>query len=164
MVESRSQNPYSPLSEGSDSLDREELVGQKDRISILARCTEALFELIKSVLSSVAATAIGLTAVLIVGMIWWPAGRGPQGILLGAVAAAVAAQLIRYCASWPASSIAAFIGAAVASFLAIATGEAIEPGSVKWAYMGGMYGCSIGLPVSAILAPLGLIERRVQRI
>ena len=162
MAKSRRQNPYSPSSEESDSLDREELAGKNDTAPILVRCTGALFALTRGVLASVAATAIGLATVLMVGMIWWPAGRGPQGVLLGAAAAAVAAQLIRHRSSWPACSIAASIGAVVASYLAIATAEVIEPGSLRWAVMGGMYGCSIGLPVSAILAPLGLIERRGQ--
>lgn len=156
--------PYAPASEGSDTPDLEELAGKNDTAPILVRCTGVLFALTRSVLASAAATAIGLAIVLIVGMTWWPAGRGPQGVLLGAAAAAVAAQRMRHRSSWPASSIAASIGAAVASFLAIATGEVIEPGSLRWAVMGGMYGCSIGLPVSAILAPLGFIEQPVQGV
>ena len=157
------QHPYSPPAETPDSPEREELVAANRVDSIFKWCMRSSVALINSVVASMAATAIGLAVVLIVGMTWWPTGSGPWGVLLGVVSAAWGAQLIRQRTSWPASSIAAGIGAAVACFLAIALGEGVEPGSLRWGFMGGIYGGRIGLPVSAILGPIGLLEAIVFR-
>ena len=81
----------------------------------------------QSIVSSVLAAAVGLGAVLILGVLWWEVGRGLPGMVLGSFCGAVCAQQIRKRTTWPSSVLAASLGAGIASFLAIATGEAIGP-------------------------------------
>ncbi len=116
-----------------------------------------MISVLKSIVSSVCAATVGLMTVLFVAMLWWEAGRGIQGILLGASTAAVFALLVRLLSSWPSSVLASFLGAAVASYLAIASAELMPPGSLEWAAKGGSYGAAVGLPLSAILGPLGVL-------
>ena len=116
----------------------------------------------QSIVSSVLAAAVGLGAVLILGVLWWEVGRGLPGMVLGSFCGAVCAQQIRKRTTWPSSVLAASLGAGIASFLAIATGEAIEPGSLEWAARGGLYGATVGLPVSAVLGPLGVFAKKLE--
>ena len=52
------------------------------------------------------------------------------------------------------------VGACVAAFAAIACMEVFEPGSLEWAIKGGLFGAALGLPVGAILGPIGLLHRQ----
>jgi len=83
---------------------------------------------LKSMLSSSLAACVGLIVVLLVGMVWWTAGSGPHGILLGCVGGGLAAKSIQRNTSLPASSIAACLGAGVATYFAIVSAEVVPPG------------------------------------
>jgi hypothetical protein len=78
-------------------------------------------------------------------------------LLMGTVLVAgfTAFYLPRF-AHWPSSSTAGVVGALVATFFCWSCGEIYGLGSLEWAIFGGLYGAMWGLPVGAILGPLGL--------
>ncbi len=83
---------------------------------------------------------------------------------IGLFTAVCFAILARFRFHWSASIVASGIGAMVACYFAGATAEILPPGSAEWIVKGGLYGAGFGLPVTILLAPLGLIEnRRVDR-
>ncbi len=103
------------------------------------------------------ATTIGLSTMLLVGLLSWPLARGVSGIAIGLSASIVFALLLHKKAIWPVSIVASGIGAIVACFFAISTAEILPPGSTQWVFKGGLYGAAFGVPVAAILSPLALI-------
>lgn len=112
------------------------------------------------ILGPVFATAFGLVAVLLLGLVSWSLARGVTGIFIGTVVSAMAAALLRWQARWPISIIASGLGAVVACYFAIATAELLPPGSFEWMWKGGLYGAMFGIPVAAVLSPLGLLGVR----
>jgi hypothetical protein len=129
-----------------------------------SRGSKMVKRLAQSCLSSVAATAIGLIAALMVGAVWWPPGAGITLIGIGLVIAGILARLFAVCWHVPASVIASSFGAMVACFFAGSTAEILPPGSFEWIWKGGLYGACFGLPVAMLLSPIGLIapQRSVQ--
>lgn len=114
--------------------------------------------LAQSCLASFAATLIGLSAALLVGVLWWPPGAGLTLIVIGLVTAGTSARLLAVRWHWPASVVASSIGAMAACFFAGSTAELLPPGSIEWMWKGGLYGACFGLPVAALLSPAGLVE------
>jgi hypothetical protein len=101
----------------------------------------------------------GLLFEIIAGTFAWTVFRGIQGLLFATVVGGFTAFLIRRSTRWPASSTAGAVGAFVAAWFTIACMEVFEPGSLEWATKGGLYGAAWGLPVGAVLGPLGLIRQ-----
>ncbi len=114
--------------------------------------------ILQSCLYSALATAIGLAAVLVIGRLSWAVGAGISGILIGSLTAGLLALLLRFRFAVATSVLATSLGAAVASFFAIASAERLPPGSAEWMLKGGLYGVCFGLPVALFLGPIGLLE------
>lgn len=111
-------------------------------------------------LGPVVATAFGLLAVLLLGLASWSLGGGVTGIAIGTAVSVLIAVLLRWKADWPISIMASGFGAMVACYFTIATAELLAPGSIDWMWKGGLYGAMFGIPVAAILSPLGLLRTR----
>ena len=116
----------------------------------------------RSALGAMIATAIGLAAYVVIGVLSWAAVRGLHGIgICGALGAAAGAAL-----SGPGSRLARVlgggIGGVVAGLFTLASGEVFPPASMQWALSGGAYGALFGLPAAALVGGLiGLIRRWV---
>ncbi len=103
---------------------------------------------------------IGLLAELTAGVFAWTVFRGLPGVIFALVIGGCCAFVIRRSTSFPASPIAGAVGAMAGAFLAIASGEVLPPGSVDWAFKGGLYGAMVGVPIGATLGPLALLKSR----
>lgn len=112
---------------------------------------------LQSCFLSTLSALVGLVSVLVTGWIAWNIGSGIIGIMLGAFVAGAVAMLLKRC-GMIVSIFAGCLGAAVASYLAIATAEQLPPGSTEWVLKGGLYGATVGLPLAFLLGTLGLIE------
>jgi hypothetical protein len=123
-----------------------------------ARIPSAAAWAARRALGTMIATAIGLAAYVVIGVLSWAAVRGLHGIgLCGALGAAAGAAR-----SGPGSRLARVlgggIGGAFAGYFTVASGEVFPPGSKQWALSGGGYGALFGLPVAALVGGLiGLI-------
>lgn len=115
--------------------------------------------LLISVATGALCAGSGLLFEIIGGTIVWTVFRGVQGILFASVIGGFTALLIRRSTHWPASSTAGAVGAFVAAWFAISCMETFEPGSFEWATKGGLYGAMWGIPLGAILGPIGLLQR-----
>ena len=81
--------------------------------------------------------------------------------LFATVVGGLSAFLIRRSTHWPASSIAGAVGACIAVALFMACPAILGSGSLlEGVTKGGLYGARIGVPLGAILGPLGLLQRR----
>jgi len=112
------------------------------------------------ILGPVVATSFGLVAVMLLGLVSWSLARGVPGIAIGTVVSVLVAVLLRWKADLPISIVASGFGAMVACYFAIATAELLPPGSIEWMWKGGLYGAMFGIPVAAVLSPLGLLGNR----
>lgn len=112
---------------------------------------------LQSCFLSTLSALVGLVSVLVTGWIAWNIGSGISGIMLGACVAGAVAMLLKRC-GMVVSIFAGCFGAAVASYLAVATAEQLPPGSIEWVLKGGLYGAAVGLPLAFLLGTLGLIE------
>lgn len=110
---------------------------------------------IATTLTTVLTALAGLMAAQVVGAIWWPPRGGIVLILIGLTVSVVLASLAPKLVNADASVIASGIGAMVACYFAAATAELLPPGSLEWMVKGGLYGACFGLPVAALLSPLG---------
>ena len=110
--------------------------------------------------TGVLASLLGMVVMLLVGVISWEMARGINGLLLAALSGAGAALLMRWRLGWPVSVIAGFVGAALAAFAAISTGEVWEPGSLEWAVKGGLYGGILAVVMGSLLGLLALGRTR----
>ena len=90
-------------------------------------------------LGAAPATAVALAAFGAIGSVAWHAGAGLQGILIcGALGGAVGAAM-----SGPGTRLARVlgggIGGIVAGYFALASGEVMPPGTIRWAPGGAAY-------------------------
>ena len=100
---------------------------------------------------------------MLVGVLWWPPGAGLTLIGIGLVTAGTSARLLVARWHWPASIVASSFGAMAACFFAASSAELLPPGSIEWMWKGGLYGACFGLPVAALLSPVGLVENASMR-
>ena len=115
---------------------------------------------IATTLTTVLMALAGLIAAQVVGAIWWPPRGGITLILIGLTVSLILAALAPKLFHSRASLVASGIGAMIACYFAAATAELLPPGSVEWMLKGGLYGACFGLPVAALLSPLGWIGLR----
>lgn len=106
------------------------------------------------------ASLLGMVVMLLVGVVSWEMARGINGLLLAALSGTGAALLMRWRFGWPVSVIAGFVGASLAAFAAISTGEVWEPGSLEWAVKGGLYGGALAVVIGAFLGLLAFGRTR----
>ena len=112
----------------------------------------------QSCVSAILATSFGLVCAQLLGFFWWPPGAVLTLIAIGLLAAGWLARLMAVRWGRPSSVIASAVGSMVACYFAVAAAEVLGAGSFRWAFEGGLYGACFGLPVAALLSPLGLIE------
>ena len=113
---------------------------------------------LESSLWSIVSTLVGLASVLLIGCVSWNLGRGVIGIAIGATVASFVALYFRNVRKKPASVLASFVASAIACYIAIASAELIAPGSLQWVAEGGGFAACFGIPIAAVLGPIGLIR------
>ena len=118
--------------------------------------------ILRSCYCSALAAAFGLSLALGTGVLWWPPGAALTLTGVGLAAAGCFARLLASRWDLPASVVAAGIGAMVGCFFAGASAEVLPAGSLQWMFKGGLYGACFGLPLAAILGPIGLVGRTSQ--
>jgi len=112
----------------------------------------------RSALGTMIATAIGLAAYVVIGVLSLAAARGLQGICICSALGAAAGAALSGPGSRLARVLGGGIGAVVAGYYTLASGEVLPPGSMRWALSGGAYGALFGLPLAALVGGLiGLI-------
>ena len=116
----------------------------------------------RSALGTMIATAIGLAAYVVIGVLSLAAARGLQGICICSALGAAAGAALRGPGSRLARVLGGGIGGVVAGYFTVASGEVFPPGTMQWALSGGAYGALFGLPAAALVGGLiGLIRRWV---
>jgi hypothetical protein len=110
-------------------------------------------------LGAVTATAVGLAALVVMGVISWDAVIGFQGVCIcGALGAAAGAALGRL-GPRAARIIGGGIGGFVAGYFAVASAELLPPGTLQWALGGGGYAALFALPVTMLVGGIiGLLN------
>ncbi len=112
--------------------------------------------LLTSLATGALAALFGLLATIAGGLLALNLFRGVWGILFAMTLGGLSAFAFRRLGGLPASSVAGAVGAMVAAYVTIASSETLQPGSAFWAIRGGIYGAMVGVPIGALLGPLGL--------
>ncbi len=115
--------------------------------------------ILQSCCSSILAALAGLVAAQLVGGMWWPSGGGVTLMGIGLITAGCLARWLAVHRRLPVSVFASGFGAMMACFFAAATAEQLPPGSFEWMLKGGLFGACVGLPITLVLSPLGLLEK-----
>jgi hypothetical protein len=107
----------------------------------------------------VIATSVALTLYVAVGLISWTAVRGYEGISFCAAMGVAAGFVRRGPGPRSARVFGGAMGAAIAGYAALATGEMFPPATMEWALAGTVYGALFGLPMAALIGSLvGLLD------
>ena len=107
-----------------------------------------------SMLGAIIATSVALVVYVVIGLIAWAAIRGYEGIGLCAAMGLAAGVVLRGPGSRPARVLGGGMGAAIAGYAALSTGEMFPPATMQWALAGTAYGALFGLPVAALVGGL----------
>jgi hypothetical protein len=107
----------------------------------------------------VTATAVALAAFVMVGVISWGAVRGLQGVCICGTLGAAAGAALGGLGPRAARVIGGGVGGVVAGYFALASGEMLPPGTLRWALGGGGYASLFALPVAMLVGGIiGMLD------